>query len=62
VEQGKHTKAFYSIADLTKRWEVSRTTVYREVERGRLKRTHIGGQVRFSAEAVEQYERAATRG
>jgi excisionase family DNA binding protein len=61
VEQATKTKAFYSIAELSVRWGVGRTTIYREVERGRLKKTRIGGQVRFSAESVETYERAATQ-
>ena len=38
---------------------VSRTTIYKEIERGRLKRKHIGGQVRFAAADVAEYERLA---
>jgi hypothetical protein len=39
-----------------RRWSVSRTTVYREIERGRLRR-HMGGLVRFAIEDVASYER-----
>ena len=49
-------KPFYSIPDLMARWGVSRTTIYREIDRGRLKRRHIGGQVRFASEDVAAYE------
>ena len=49
-------KAYFTIPDLIERWQVSRATIYREIERGRLKRRHIGGQVRFSAEDVAAYE------
>ena len=42
--------------DLMRRWSVSRTTVYREIERGRLRR-HMGGLVRFAIEDVANYER-----
>lgn len=49
-------KAFYTIPELMARWQVGRTTIYREIERGRLKRKHIGGQVRFAAEDVAEYE------
>jgi excisionase family DNA binding protein len=50
-------KAFYSIHELAERWGVSRSTIYREIDRGRLNRRHIGGQVRFSATDVASYER-----
>ena len=52
-------KSFYSISELGRRWGVSRSTIYREIERGRLNRRHIGGQVRFSAADVASYERQA---
>ncbi|MBX6316131.1 MAG: helix-turn-helix domain-containing protein [Isosphaeraceae bacterium] len=52
-------KAFYSVAELAERWGVSTRTIYREVARGRLRRKHIGGQVRFAAADVESYERQA---
>lgn len=50
------TKAFFTIHELIERWRVSRATIYREIDRGLLKRRHIGGQVRFSAEDVSAYE------
>jgi excisionase family DNA binding protein len=50
-------KAFYTIADLMARWGVSRTTIYREIKRGRLKPKRIGGTIRFSADEVARYER-----
>jgi excisionase family DNA binding protein len=52
-------RAFFKILDLVERWGVSRTTIYKEIERGRLKRKHIGGQVRFAAADVAEYERLA---
>lgn len=52
-------QAFFTIPELMDRWKVSRTTIYREIERGRLKRGHIGGLVRFSAQDVADYERSA---
>ena len=36
-------KAFYTIPDLVARWGVSRSTIYNEIRRGRLKRKHIAG-------------------
>lgn len=56
IEAAKLEKAFYTIPDLAARWQVSRATIYREIERGRLKRRHIGGQVRFAADDVAKYE------
>lgn len=53
------TQAFFTIRELCARWRVSRTTLYREIDRGRLKRRHIGGQVRFAAADVANYERAS---
>jgi hypothetical protein len=34
-------------------------TIYREIKRGRLKRKHIGGTIRVSADEVARYERVA---
>lgn len=50
------TKSFYTVSELRERWGVSRATIYREIDRGRLKRFHIGGSVRFKAEDVAEYE------
>lgn len=49
-------KAFYTIKQLQDRWEVSRATIYREFDRGRLKKHLIGGQVRIPAAEVARYE------
>lgn len=53
-------QAFFLIGELQARWRVSRATIYAEVARGRLRRTHIAGAVRFSSSEVERYERTAT--
>ena len=50
-------KAFFTVQDLMSRWSVSRSTIYREIERGRLNRTHIGGQVRFKYANIVEYEK-----
>lgn len=55
----RNEKAFYSIPELMARWSVSRMTIYREIGRGRLRRKHIGGSVRFAVEDVARYERQA---
>ena len=52
-------KSFYSIPELVERWAVSRMTIYREIARGRLKRKHIGGSVRFAVEEIARYEQQA---
>lgn len=52
-------KAYYSIPEICARWDVSDRTIYREIKRGRLKRKHIGGQVRFARSEVERYEAEA---
>jgi hypothetical protein len=52
-------KHCYTYQDLMTRWDVSRTTLHREVVRGRLKKSYIGGSVRFMAEHVTAYERQA---
>jgi excisionase family DNA binding protein len=54
--------AFYTIPQLAERWQVSRTTVFNEIRRGRLKRKLIGGQVRFSAEEVSPLSRHTVPG
>jgi len=48
---------FFTIRELVERWRVTRTTIYREVKRGKLKRTLVAGSVRFSRDQVEEYER-----
>lgn len=60
VSQSIHAsvqKAFFTVQDLMSRWSVSRSTIYREIARGRLKRDHIGGQVRFKVASIEAYEK-----
>jgi hypothetical protein len=54
-------KAFYSYADLQRRWGVSKRTIQREVTRGKLRRSFIAGVARFSAATVQNYERLASR-
>jgi excisionase family DNA binding protein len=55
-------KPFYTLAELMERWQVSRSTVYREIARGRLKCIHIGSQIRFPAKAVAKYEEGPAEG
>jgi hypothetical protein len=55
----KVEKAFYTIKEPMDRWQVARQTIYNEIDRGRLKRQHIAGSVRFSVAEVERYERTA---
>lgn len=47
---------WYTLADLMSRWHVSRSTIYRLIDQGRLRRRHIGGQVRFAAADVASFE------
>lgn len=49
-------KRFYDYADLQRRWGVSRSTIGREVRKGRLRRVLVAGCVRFSAREVSLYE------
>jgi hypothetical protein len=49
-------KAFYSTSDLMARWDVSRTTIWREVKRGVLRQTKVAGCVRFASSEVLRYE------
>jgi excisionase family DNA binding protein len=60
MDNQANKKAFYTLAELMERWQVSRSTIYREIERGRLKRILVGSQIRFSAKAVAEYEKDAT--
>lgn len=49
-------KVLLTLDELTERWSVSRSTVYREIKRRRLRRILIGGSVRFRVKDVELYE------
>jgi len=51
-------KAFYTIPELMARWSVGRSTIYREIGRGAIKRKHVAGTVRIAAEDVKAYENA----
>jgi excisionase family DNA binding protein len=53
------SKKFLSVADVATRWDVHKQTVYREIIRGRLRKTLIGGSVKFSIDEVERYERVS---
>ncbi len=59
AEQVAEPKAFWSKEELARRWGVSQMTLSREVKRGNLKQSMIGGQVRFSAGEVARYEAQA---
>lgn len=48
-----------TIRDLAARWKVSLSTIRREIGRRRIKSLMIGGQLRFTREEVERYEREA---
>jgi|GEM_PF-2906021 len=52
-------QAYYTVAELAERWRVTRYTIYRLANEGSIKRSRIGGSVRFSAETVAAYERTA---
>jgi excisionase family DNA binding protein len=58
-ENGSKEKAFYSVSDLTARWDVSRWTIHRLAKEGRLKKTRIRGAIRFSAATVMAFEKKA---
>jgi excisionase family DNA binding protein len=46
----------WTIDALATRWAVSTRTVRRLIERGELRATRIGGQLRISPETVERFE------
>lgn len=48
--------AWTTVAEVAKRWGVSRMTVYRMVNDGTLRHTRIGGQIRVHQDAVQEYE------
>ena len=50
---------FLTMEELMERWKISRATVYAEIKRGRLRRSHIAGAVRFAMSEIERYERTA---
>ena len=52
-------KAYYSVAELEARWGVSRWTVYRLANEGKIKKSRIVGTVRFSAATVQSFEKKA---
>ncbi len=51
------TKKFFTVADLMDRWSVSRTTLWREVQRSALRQTKVAGCIRFASSEVERYEK-----
>ena len=48
---------YYTARTLAAHWDVSRATVYREIERGNLECLHIGSIIRVPHQAGEEYER-----
>ncbi len=48
---------FFTIADLMARWSVSKWTIYRLAQDGRIKKTRIRGAVRFSLATITAYEK-----
>jgi predicted DNA-binding transcriptional regulator AlpA len=56
AKRAKPESGFYTIQQLISRWDVSRTTLHREVKRKRLKPFYVGGCVRFSESEVKRYE------
>jgi excisionase family DNA binding protein len=54
-------RSYYSTAELCERWGISRWTLQRMVNEGRLSKSRFRGAVRFSAAAVMAAERKAGR-
>ena len=52
---------FYTVADLSDRWEMSADWVRHAVATGELAGTWFGGRLRVAREAVESYEATHTR-
>lgn len=52
-------KRFYTGKELEERWGVSRYTIMRLANEGRIKRSRIRGSVRFSAETIAAFEKKA---
>lgn len=46
----------YTIAQLAQRWQCSADVIYDMVRRGDIKSFRIGTAIRFTAEAVAEYE------
>jgi predicted DNA-binding transcriptional regulator AlpA len=59
VVKTQESKAFYSIPDLIDRWSISRSTIYNEIRRGKLRRRHVASLVRFALADVLEYEKKA---
>jgi excisionase family DNA binding protein len=59
VDAAAEEPRFFDTKELQARWKVGRTTIHREVKRGRLRSSLIGGSVRFSREEVARYEQQA---
>ncbi len=45
----------YSLKHVSERWDVSMSTLYREIDRGKLKAEKIGGQWRVSSKTLTAY-------
>jgi excisionase family DNA binding protein len=49
---------FYSLLEVEAHWGISASTLYREIERGKLKAVKIGGQWRVSESTLIAYTKA----
>ena len=51
----------YTIAQLAQRWQCSPDAIYDMVRRGDIKSFRVGKAIRFTAEAVAEYEKGERR-
>jgi excisionase family DNA binding protein len=47
---------FYTIEALAKRWQLSKRTIIRQIENGRLRAIRVGKQLRIHPDVVARYE------
>lgn len=55
MELSTEKKRYLTVDDIAAHFEVSRSTVYRWIQKGQLRAYKFGGLVRVSLEAVDEY-------
>ena len=56
-EAAMQARDIYTIAQLAQRWQCSPDAIYDMVRRGDIKSFRVGTAIRFTAEAVAEYEK-----
>jgi excisionase family DNA binding protein len=56
VAEQSPPRAYFTVEQLAKRWQVSQRTIRRMIERGGLRAVRIGAQLRVADDVLQRFE------